>query len=80
MRHEHAIGSLERTTQSFIVRVWLEGSVTDVDRVTWRGQITHVPSGERRYLKELGEITAFIARYLEEMGLRSDTPQERDSA
>jgi hypothetical protein len=79
VRHEQDVGSLERDVQSFIVRVWFEGSATETDPVTWRGQITHVPSGEREYLTELGEVTAFIARYLEEMGLQSNLGRDTDS-
>jgi hypothetical protein len=55
----------ESTTHSFIVKVWLE----DGDHPKWRGHITHVPSGERRYLENMGEITNFIAPYLEQMGV-----------
>jgi hypothetical protein len=31
----------------------------------WHGYITHVPDGERRYLKRLNEIVEFIKHYLE---------------
>jgi hypothetical protein len=58
--------------QSFIVRIWLEETVEEAGAATWRGQITHVPSGERRYLKDLDEIVAFIAPYLEGMGVKFD--------
>ena len=36
----------------------------------WRGSITHVPSGERRYLHNLDDILGFIAPYLQQMGVR----------
>jgi hypothetical protein len=61
---------LESNTHSFIVKIWLEETVEEADRATWRGHITHVPSGERRYLKDLDGITAFITPYLAEMGVR----------
>ncbi len=55
---------------SFIIKLWIE-KVTERRRTTvWRGYITHVPSGERRYLKDLDEITAFIAPHLEVIGAR----------
>jgi hypothetical protein len=58
----------ESNTHSFIVKIWLEETVEEDGRATWRGHITHVLSGKRRYLKELDEITAFIRPYLEQAG------------
>ena len=63
----------ETTTQSFIVKVWLEATAEEAGGARWRGYITQVPSGERRYLKDLDDITAFIAPYLERMGVRLAT-------
>ena len=60
----------ESAAQSFIVRVWVEERAEEGDQGTWRGQITHVPSGERRYLKNLDEIGDFISPYLERMGMK----------
>ncbi len=61
---------IESAAQSFIVRVWVEERAEKGDRGTWRGHITHVPGGERRYLKNLDEIGDFIAPYLEAMGVK----------
>jgi hypothetical protein len=61
---------LEFNTHSFIVKIWLEEPAEDNRRGTWRGHITHVPSGERRYLKNLWQIVAFIAPYLIAMGVK----------
>jgi hypothetical protein len=61
---------LEPYTHSFIVKVWLEETVEEAGRAKWRGYITHVPSGERRYVRDMDEITAFIAPYLEGMGVK----------
>jgi hypothetical protein len=63
----------EKNTHSFIVKIWLEETAEEageVDQATWHGYITHVASGERRYLKNLEEITAFIAPYLARMGVK----------
>jgi hypothetical protein len=49
----------ESNVHSFIVKLWLEESA-------WHGQITHVPSGERRYLKDLRDIVRFIKPYIGE--------------
>jgi len=57
--------SFESVTHSFVVRIWLE----EDDRATWRGHITHVPSGERRYVERLSDIVDFIAPYVGGMKL-----------
>ena len=49
---------------SFIIKLWLEDAGEAEGQVTWRGHITHVPSGTRQYLKNLADIIAFIAQYL----------------
>lgn len=61
---------LESHTHSFIVKIWLEETAEEAGRATWRGHITHVPSGERRYLKDLDGIAAFVVPYLEGMGVK----------
>lgn len=62
---------VETTTHSFIVKIWLEESVADTGRATWRGHITHVPSRERRYFDDLNDITLVIAPYLEAMSVKA---------
>ncbi len=54
----------ESNVHSFIVKLWLEDEVQRKGASSWRGYITHVPSGERRYLKELQDIVAFIRPYV----------------
>jgi hypothetical protein len=61
---------VEPGTQSFIVKIWVEDSAEDTSRGVWHGHITHVPSHQRRYLKDLSEIQDFIAPHLEEMGVK----------
>ena len=56
----------EANTHSFIVKIRLE----EARQATWRGQLTHVPSGKRRAFSDLLDITAFIVPYLESMGVR----------
>jgi hypothetical protein len=60
----------EANTHSFIVKIWLEEIGDEARKATWRGHITHVPSGARRYLRELGDIVDFVVIYLEAMGVR----------
>ncbi len=56
----------ESATHSFVIKIWLE----DGDQPQWRGHITHVPSGERRYVEDMSEITDFIMPYMEQMGVK----------
>ena len=58
---------LELQRHSFIVRFWLEEASRHCDS-TWRGSVTHVPSGECRYVSDLDEISSFMAKYLSQMG------------
>jgi hypothetical protein len=58
--------------QSFIIKVWVEDSLDDVGGKTWRGHITHVPSGERRYFDRLDEVLSFITPHLEALGVVID--------
>ena len=60
--------ALELKFHSFIVKVWLE-ETNQSGRAIWRGHITHVPGGERRYVRQLSEIETFIAPYLHTMGV-----------
>ena len=61
----------ESKVHSFVVKLWLEENGDEPDRVDWHGYITHVPGGERRYLRRLSDVSDFIASYLEEMGIES---------
>jgi hypothetical protein len=60
----------ETSTHSFIVKVWLEERANESEPLIWRGHITHVPSGKRRYLRDLDEVTNFIALFLQGMGVQ----------
>jgi hypothetical protein len=60
-----------RMVCSFIIKIWPE-SPEKGKQAKWRGHITHVPSQERRYLKSLKDITDFVNKYLQYMGVRVD--------
>jgi hypothetical protein len=62
---------IQSRTHSFIIKLWIEESVGEDGLITWRGHITHVPGGERRYLKSLDDIPAFIESYLAAAGAHS---------
>ena len=62
--------TLEPGAQSFIVKVWVEDSNGEAGHSVWRGHITDVLSGKRHYIKNMDEISDFIAPYLEGMGVK----------
>jgi hypothetical protein len=64
-------------TQVFIVRIWREPREIEGAPPEWRGVIEHVGSGERRFLKELENISAFVAPHLQRMGIRVRQPRLR---
>jgi hypothetical protein len=62
----------EDQRESFVIRIWLEEPAEAGLPPVWRGTITHLPGGERRYLRDLRAIPTFIAPYLDEMGAAHD--------
>jgi len=60
---------VEFNTHSFVIKMWLELSPKETKK-SWRGHITHIPSGERRYVTNLFCIFTFIIRYLKTMGIK----------
>jgi hypothetical protein len=61
---------LELYSHSFIVRIWREQTEEQITRAIWRGYITHVPSGQRRYLRSFEDIVLFIIDYVEPMNVQ----------
>lgn len=62
------------SAQSFVIKVWFEraargGPGGGRERVSWRGQITQVPGGERHAVRRLDEITEVLASFLERSGV-----------
>lgn len=61
----------ETSTHVFVIRLWTE-EVDEEGRATWRGHITHVLTGKRRYLDTMEGISAFIEPYLQPMRTGDD--------
>jgi hypothetical protein len=59
----------DSSTHSFVVKIWLEQPADETGPARWRGHITHVPSGHRRYLTTLTDVAGFIAPYLRQLGI-----------
>ncbi len=66
--------SIEFQTHSFIIKIWLEEVKASGGGAIWRGHITHVPSGERRYIQSLADIDHFIVQHLHSLGVRIRPP------
>jgi len=51
---------------SFIIKIWIgvDSPEYGAEYGSWRGQITHVPGGERRHIHRLEEILEFISQFL----------------
>ena len=56
----------ESTLHSFIIKLWLEADSDKGEPNIWRGYITHVPTGDRRYVKRLSDMTDFVQEYLDD--------------
>jgi hypothetical protein len=65
-----AVKTGETDTHTFIITLWLEEQASGAEGARWRGHITHVLGGERRYIEDLGNIVTFIVPYLNRMGVR----------
>ncbi len=59
---EAIIGNMseQRTVESFVARIWLEGE-SDENPI-WRGRIQHVRSNQEAYFQDLAEMSAFMER------------------
>lgn len=64
------MASIQPHTHSFVVKVWLSCPEGETGRYTWRGRVTHVPSGRDRYFLNLRELSGFITPYLHQLGVR----------
>jgi hypothetical protein len=61
--------TIETNTHVFIVKLWLD-EIDAMGQAFWRGHITHVPSGARRYFDNLTSIESILGPYLEALGVR----------
>jgi hypothetical protein len=61
---------IETSTQSFVIKIWVEETVEEAGEALWRGHITHVLSGERHHFGNIEEMIALMGRYLKEVGIQ----------
>lgn len=60
---------LEPEAQSFVIKLMLDTNQDRHSKRRWRGHISHVPSNERRNLKNLVDISNFVAEHLHSQGV-----------
>ena len=60
----------EPNTHTFVIRLWLEETIQEQGKATWRGHITHLLTKQRRYLQDPDDVVLFILPYLAEMGVK----------
>jgi hypothetical protein len=71
---EHPDDQADLVIHSFVIRVWLENPGVEAGGESWRGQITHIPGGERKYFSDLTEIPGFVRLYLKQTGDPTNLP------
>jgi hypothetical protein len=58
------------TVMSFIVKIWIDEGDDPDAMPAWHGMVAEVADPERRYVKDLSEISAFIGARLARLGVR----------
>lgn len=59
----------EKHTHVFLIKIWLEDELDSNQKTKWRGQITQIPGGEKKYFEDLNEIILLNLPYLEKIGI-----------
>jgi hypothetical protein len=57
-----------KTTQTFLMRVWLEPRELESASPVWRGMIECMHDHERCYFHSLNQLAVYIGTHLEQMG------------
>ncbi len=65
---ESTVTYFHKTTQTFLMRVWLEPREIESAAPVWRGMIECMHDNERCYFQSLSQLGVFIGAHLEQMG------------
>jgi hypothetical protein len=49
---------------AFVLKIWLERREIAGRQPEWRGRIDHVQSSQRKYFRDLADMTGFVASFL----------------
>jgi hypothetical protein len=63
------MNSLEETSLSFIVRIWIEPREEGFTDLVWRGSIQDVMSGVCYYIDTLEQVTEHITNWIASMSV-----------
>ncbi len=56
--------TVEATSHSFLVRLWIEGVDPVARSIQWRGHVTHLIDERRQHVESFEQLTRFIESYL----------------
>ena len=54
----------DRNINSYVIRMWYENAVSELEQGEWRGWIEHVQSRKRVWFRDTAEIVPFIEESL----------------
>ena len=77
---QYSLMEAAESSLSFVIRIWLEETAEEAGQAMWRGHLTHVPSGQRRYFASLPRLSELLTPYLEELGADPDGAASEPSA
>jgi hypothetical protein len=66
-------------THSFVLRCWLEPREIESAEPLWRGEVEHVPTGERVFFRSFVELKRFLSSYLPGIA-EAIEPEDKKSA
>jgi hypothetical protein len=64
------VGPTESETRTFVLRIWREETAGEDGAARWRGHMTDVESGDKRYVQDLDGVVAFLMQHLQPWGVR----------
>ena len=68
----------DETTESFIIRIWIEPRLLQDAPTVWRGEMEHVGTQRHHFFSELETISALIQPYLAALGIDVNTLESED--
>lgn len=61
---------VDHDRHAFVIRLWREPGQESADARLWRGTIEHIPSGDRRAVTGMADVTGFIEEHLDILARR----------
>ncbi|KAA3664734.1 MAG: hypothetical protein DWQ04_04225 [Chloroflexi bacterium] len=67
---------IESQIFSFVIKIWIEEESIVSGNESWRGRITHIPSGDEKYFRDLSIIVPIIKSYISALDTETDHTQK----